>query len=276
MLYAMRIFTFYILQLCLIVGVASAQKLSIGLKSGLGVQFYNREATTNGIVPVSTWGSYEQPFYTSYTHYRVGVSTDYQFKPYLKPRLEVYFSQRTSNEGSATGTTNQGQPDGSTVAIARSSTFKVNEWNIMPGIALDALYKNQNEALNLLLALNLGWRSQIEIYREEVDTSNFTYQKFASERSGVFVAFALGLEWEEYFSEHFGYSIGVEYQLPYTFTPSSFTVRDYILDYDNLTARQGDYKYSDDQQEPIKGRVLKEENFYLQNAYINLGVRYRF
>lgn len=140
----------------------------------------------------------------------------------------------------------------------------------------DLLFKDPNEALHLSVGLKAAYRQQRANYGKRTDTSSMVFQQFTTLRKGLLIGGTIGLEWEEYFGDHFGYSLGLQYSLPYKFKPSSYTIENYVLNYEDQAGKTGEYEYVEEQEEWIVGKKLRQETFYLQDIYLHLGLKYRF
>ncbi len=233
------------------------QRWSFSAKPGIGINFYDRMKTKAATVPIETWGPYEKPFYTSHLHYQMAVEADYSLFSFLKPSLAFSFSQ---------------------VLLPHSvhdRYYQLSEIALRPALKIDPLYYTPDKAFYLIAGFNAAFRNQKETYNGNT-YGGAPQQRFVSIRRGFLVNGFVGFEWEQFFSPHFGYTIGMQYFPPFAFRPSTYIIKEYVLEGEKQNAATGKYHYVEDQKEPVNGRNLRQETFYMQNFYLNAGVKYRF
>lgn len=99
--------------------------------------------------------------------------------------------------------------------------FELARFSIQPRIGFDALYKSKNKALRLNLGLSIFYQYSTEIYGTTADTGSFeNLSSLKINRSAWATNYFLDLEWEKYYPNNFGYSIGFRFVPSYTWTPN--------------------------------------------------------
>lgn len=265
--------TYLIIGILLVQTCTHAQsKWAFGIKGSIGIQAYDRSETELNVVPVEVFGPYEQAFYTSYIQYRVGVESQYSIRPFLNVAGSLGWSN-TINEPNEEGT--RSQTSSGLVETTKTTDYQSSDIYILPSVQFDPLWKNKHEALLFSIGLRVGYRRHREAYSSLVDTSSMPFNEYKSTRTGLYAGAFVDLQWEEYFTDHFGYSIGIQYFLPYEFRPSSYVTESYILNGEEQSQALGKANYDSNQEDWYDGRKIRQEEFSLQDICLNIGLKYR-
>ncbi|QNR25216.1 hypothetical protein [Croceimicrobium hydrocarbonivorans] len=135
-----------------------------------------------------------------------GISANYELKPYLS--LSLNFNQVGLSKDKGTATISNGM--GLTV-IEQSLDFKSQRLGL--DLKIDALYKSPYEELNLILGINGNIIYNRTVSKDiEQDSARFiVLGSTRTMREIRYISFNIGLEWRDYFSEHFGYFLRLKY-----------------------------------------------------------------
>lgn len=114
------------------------------------------------------------------------------------------------------------------IRIEPFGSYIYNKWNLSAQIEIDLLWKNPNDAFLILFGATASYYVRTDIYEERFQNSSEVFNGVQYRRSGdVFRPF-IGLEWEEYLGEHWGYRIGVMGFPNYFFEPRRLTISNEI------------------------------------------------
>jgi len=145
---------------------------------------------------------------------------------------------------------------------------------INPELAIDLLFKNPNDALNILVGANFSNFQLDRSYKYETREPTSTRQ-FTLERSGWYFNWTVGMEWQEYIGKHFGYSLGFMFTPAFNFQPQQFEVSEFTINGESQQGEIGEKEYSDGFEGYQDGKV-GTETISVKNFYqIKVGVQYR-
>ncbi len=231
---------------------AQESKWAFSFAPSFGIEAFDEQKTNKNIISQKAFGDFDSRFYTSQSRYSVRGKVDYFLTNHFKASAAFTYGN-TINEG----------------------VVNVKEYAILPSFSFDFL-ENPNKGLLISAGVNIGVRSISEYYAKYSDTlTNRTFKQLELNRTGVAFQGMVGLEWEHYIDDHFGYHIGLQYFLPTTFTPNSFEVKQYFYNNEKQTSQVGTYSYRDDQEKDIINRSVKQERFYYFSVYFSAGINYR-
>lgn len=138
----------------------------------------------------------------------VGIGVNYQFLPYLKACLNInQYGIISGNLSSISGNPSEGIS-----YLNESIEPKFQSINL--NAKIDALYKSPYEELNLILGLtgNIFYlRTVSNILNEDDPNRKYIESSSRTMRQIRFIGLNIGLEWRDYFSEHFGYFLQLSY-----------------------------------------------------------------
>lgn len=206
----------------------------------------------------------------------VSLSYDHDLKPYLRLRPSVLFEWRNASSGIANGLKYYESND-SMVIKEFEALQGSNIYNYGIGISavIDAFFKNPNEALNLILGVNFKHFRKNESYIERWTDEDLVYQEIDLLYKGLTVNFKIGVEREVFVTEHFGFSLGINWDLPYTFSPSTLEVRKLVENFEE--GETATYRYDKSLNTPNLGsRVLPQESITARAFSVNASLKYRF
>jgi len=157
---------------------------------------------------------------------------------------------------------------GDPVLLDSEQTFRTRNTEIQFRLAFDLLKENRNESLFIYTQLGLGYWNRQDFYIERLEHSpNSVYNSVIKTRHGLVSIIGLGLKWEEYVSEDWGYFIDLLYIPNINFSPSLVTLRNVVTD---------GTEYADEQFN--RGVLIDEleENLRYSQFRTGVGISYRF
>lgn len=195
----------------------------------------------------------------------LGVGVAYRLKPYLK--ISTSFQQA----GLWRSTNSMEVSDGIEKITTEALTDQIQRLSL--NCQLDMLYKSPFEELSFILGMS-GYiiynRSISNAYTQNNSRPGFTINgSTRTMRQIRYIGLNLGLEWRDYFSEHFGYFFRLSYQPKVNVGTSSLLFEQ--INIDGVSNH------------PLEGETIKpgnnnypEENFSFDLLLINFGLSYKW
>lgn len=237
----------------------NAQKLSVNPYFAIGVESldYKNVLGPNIIRQLGDDIELDSIAYSSWIFKTYGFELDYDIFKCLNLSLDINY-QNGGYEKDQVG--------------SKYTQLDIQDFRLNPKLAFDILFKEEYEKLLLSVGGNIGWRKHQEDYGFDGVNSNGTAQRldYSMQRSGNFLGLTVGLEWQDYFSPRFGYSLGLDYFFPYKIRYKSLLIETYKLDGNSTNTEGEEYEY------PLNQfNSGNEEEMYQQGTYVRIGLLYR-
>lgn len=243
------------------------QPLSFHLNYSIGIESY-QEATT---APVDWFQSLHDDYatpdvaYSSWILQAFNAGVAYEAWSFAGAALDLGYAwggYEPGNEGNAYYRGNSG--------------LQLRDFRIQPSLYLDLLFNNENEALKLVLGGGLFHRTSETTHIAESDTASSPVLKdMVLARKGWAFNYFVGLEWEDYFSQNFGYFLGLRFVPSYRFEPTVLKVEKYRLHGEAAATEGNEFTYHNSDDAELRGNSIPMEEFIMNALYFNIGLKYR-
>lgn len=157
---------------------------------------------------------------------------------------------------------------GDPILLDSEQTFRTRNTEAQFRLALDLLSANRDEGFFIYAQLGIAYWNRQDNYIERLeDSPNSVYNSVIKTRHGLVPIIGLGLKWEEYVSEDWGYFIDLLFIPNINFSPTSVTLRNVVTD---------GTEYADEQFN--RGVLIDEleENLRYSQFRAGVGISYRF
>lgn len=174
----------------------------------------------------------------------------------------------------------------------RADFYFVNDYrftSVSPVISINILPKKNLEKLFFDFTLSATYVTLKTEFLTVIDEPLEVYYNFFGsgtevyKRSGLQLSWQLGARWVDYFTEHWGYSVYLNYQ-PLTYRPKSMQLVTYELNgtdlTNTLTTREREYNFGnaekDNPNNPNAPAELSTEEYRFRSFLFGVGINYRF
>lgn len=255
------------LPLCEIWGQNAAESSSpwnFHFQYGLGIE----EFIIPDTIPVRNFQlpedrqSMDEVFYTSWLFHSFTTGVEYKPVNFLSAELNLGYAgggySKTFNEGTA--------------LQQKFTSLQMHDFRVQPVLNLDLFRKRNDRSLNLGVGVTAYYRRQQVGYWNEADSLDEPLLYLEMLRSGMGANAFFEIEWGNYLTPRFGYSVGFRWVATYNFRPRQLQISEYLLNGQPTTRQGKSYSYSEN---PDFMQSLPQESFSMKAIYISIGMKYR-